>query len=238
MYTITILLITIVISTVQPAPPRSATKLTFIPDDKYLPLRKEVTIKCEIINPSDHTEPPQLWHVDLKTGKRTSISRALLTNPMEDAPDVFKNNKNQRYSYVNKNNIRIRDLQPEDSARYECDCPDCADAIASQNRTLSVMKLSTPKWEVGPGWPLHEESQAKIKCEVNDFFPYVGHKILRNHIDITNDGKSTSALSNSGYPQKFVWEATITVGAEWHNSTIYCNVLQGSIAFISFSFVI
>ncbi|CAF5170518.1 unnamed protein product, partial [Rotaria magnacalcarata] len=90
MYTITILLITILIATIQSAPARPVTKLTFIPDDKYMSLRQEVTIKCEILNPSEHTEPPQLWHVDLKTGKRTSISRTLLTHPMDDAPDVFK----------------------------------------------------------------------------------------------------------------------------------------------------
>ncbi|CAF5126394.1 unnamed protein product, partial [Rotaria sp. Silwood1] len=111
--------------------------------------------ECEILNPRDPTDVPQLWYIDLTTGKHTLISRTLLGGTLSEAPDVFKNNKNQRYQYAGKGHIRIRSLQPEDSAKYECNCPDCEEPLESQIRNLDVMKLSAPTWIIEPGWPLH-----------------------------------------------------------------------------------
>ncbi|CAF1160503.1 unnamed protein product [Rotaria sordida] len=225
MYMITILIITILIPTVKLI--RPTIKLTFIPDEKYMSIHQQIEIKCEILNPNERTDSAQLWYVDLITGKHTAISRHLLISPTSDSPDVFKNNKNKRYLYEGKNHIRIRSLQTEDSAKYECNCPDCEESLGSQSRNLDVMKLSTPIWSIEPGWPLHEDTKTIIRCQVENFYPYVGHKILRNHQEITNEGKS-SLSNNNIYPQKFTWEATIKPTADWHNSTIYCNVLQGN----------
>jgi len=51
----------------------------------------------------------------------------------------------------------------EDSAKYECNCPDCEESLAKQIRDLHVMKLVEPKWVIEPGWPLHENTKATIK---------------------------------------------------------------------------
>jgi hypothetical protein len=226
MYIITIILIiTILIPTVQLA--RPTIKLTFTPDEKYMPRQQQIEIYCELVNPNQHTDSAQLWYVDFKTGKRTPISRSLLTSPTDDAPEIFKSNRNKRYDYVRKNYLRIRGLQMEDSAKYECNCPDCEESVPKQTRDLQVMKLVEPKWIIESGWPLHENTKAIIKCQTDDFYPYIGHKILRNHQEITNDGKSTLS-NNYAFPHKFTWEATITPTAEWHNSTLRCSVTEGS----------
>jgi hypothetical protein len=65
-----------------------------------------------------------------------------------------------------------------------------------------------------------------IRCTCEDFYPYVSHGIYRNHHDITNEGKST--LPGAGFPQKFVWEHTVTPTSDWHNSTLRCTVKQGN----------
>jgi hypothetical protein len=232
MYTITIILITIFIPTVQLA--RPSINLTITPDVKYMQSQEQVDIQCELLNPNQHTDVAQLWYFDLKTNKRTPISRTLLTSPTDDSPDVFKyNNRNRRYVYVQKNSIRIRSLQMEDSARYECNCPDCEDSIPKQTRELHVMKVNEPRWIIDSRWPLHENTKATIKCQIDDFYPYVGHKILRDQYDITNEGKSTLPNPNQ-FPQKFVWESSVTPKAEWHNSTLRCIVTQGLDFIITF----
>lgn len=222
MYISTIILITILIPIVQLA--RPTLKLTFDPDKKYIHPPEQVDIQCELLNsPGDIA---QLWYVDLKTGKRTPISRTLLSTPTGDSPDVIRSNRNERYMYLKKNHLRIRSTRMEDSARYECDCPDCADVITKQTRDLQVMKLTEPQWLIDSGWPLHENTKVSIRCQVDDFYPYIGHKILRDHHDITNEGKS--ATSNGvPFPQKFTWNATVTPTAEWHNSTLHCSVTEG-----------
>ena len=225
---ITIILITIFIPNVQLA--RPTIKLTFTPDEKYMPYQQQIEIRCELLNPNQRTDSAQLWHVDLKGGTRTAVSRSLLTSPTDDAPDIFKSNRNRRYEYLQKNFIRIRGLQMEDSARYECNCPDCEESINKQSRDLLVMQIKEPEWKIESGWPLHENTRAVIKCITNDFYPYVGHRIFRDNQDITKDGKS-SLSSHTGFPQKFTWETTITPTADWHNSTIRCSVTQGSIKF-------
>ena len=228
MYTITIFLITILIPTVQLA--RPTIKLTFSREEKYLPHHQQIEIQCELLNPTERTESLQLWHVDLKNGKRTPISRTLLNSPAEDSPDIFRKIKNKRYEYVRKNHIRIRSLQMEDSAKYECDCPDCEEPITKQTRELHVMKLVEPRWEIESAWPLHENIKIPIKCLVDDFYPYVKSKILRGNQDITSEGKSSLTNSNA-FPQKLIWEATIIPTADWHNTTLRCIVTEGSILF-------
>lgn len=205
---------------------RPSVKLTFDPDEKYIARDAKIEIKCELLNPTENTESAQLWYIDIKTGKRTPISRLLLTSPMDDAPEVFKSNKNKRYEYLRKNHIVIRRLQMEDSGKYECNCPDCEETIGKQVRDLFVMKLAEPRWAIEPGWPIHENAKTTIKCLVDDFYPYVGHKILHNHHEITNNGKS-SLPSSQPFPQKFIWEGTITPTADWHNTTLRCEVTQG-----------
>jgi len=224
MYIVTIFLITIFVPSVQLASP--TIKLTFTRNEKYLLQHGQIDIQCEVLNPNERTEELQLWHVDFKTGKRTPISRALLTTPPEDSPEVFRKIRNKRYEFVRKNHIRIRSLQMDDSAKYECDCPDCEEPIIKQTRELYVMKLTDPKWIIDSAWPLHENTKTNIKCLIEDFYPYVSHKILRNHQDITNQGKS-SLLNPNGFPQKFTWEGSITPTADWHNTTLHCNVIVG-----------
>lgn len=221
----TILIFTILIPIVELT--RPTIKLTFTPDEKYKSQGQNIEIKCEILNANERTDSPQLWHIDLKTGKHTSISRLLFTSPSIDAPEVFKKETNKRYEYLGKNHIRIQNLQKEDSAKYECNCPDCERLLPSQNRNLYVMTLSTPKWIIEPGLPLHENTKSTIKCHADDFFPYVKHRILHNHQDITNNG-SSSLISNNTYPQRFYWESTIKPTAEWHGTTLYCNIQQGN----------
>ncbi len=227
---ITIIFITIFIPIVQLA--RPIIKLTFTPDEKYMPYQQQIEIRCELLNPNQRTDSAQLWHVDFKTNTRTAISRLLLTTPTDDAPDIFKSNRNRRYEYLQKNHIRIRGLQMEDSARYECNCPDCEESINKITRDLFVMQLKEPEWKIESGWPLHENTRAIIKCITNDFYPYVAHRILRDNQEITNEGKS-SLSSDKAFPQKFIWEATINPTADWHNSTLRCTVTEGSNDFIS-----
>ena len=65
-------------------------------------------IICELINPVEDTESPQLWHVDLKTDQRTVISRSLINAPVDDSPDVFKHNKNKRLEYAKKKSFTYK----------------------------------------------------------------------------------------------------------------------------------
>jgi len=224
MFSVTIIFLTILIPSIQSSKP--TLKLTFTPDEKYFTHGRAVDIICEILNPTETTEAPQLWHVDLKTGKHTSVSRSLINRVTDDSLDVFKQNKNKHYEYVKKNHLRINNLQVEDSARYECDCPNCEEPLGKQAKDLQVMKLSEPKWHIEPGWPIQEGAQTTIKCTADDFYPYVGYKIIRHHHDINNEGKSVLPNSNV-YPQKFAWEATIKPAADWHNTTLRCTVIQG-----------
>jgi hypothetical protein len=225
MFSVTVIFLTILIPSIQSSKP--ILKLTLTPDEKYYTHGRAVDILCELLNPTEGTEAPQLWHVDLKTGKRTSVSRSLINRPSEDSPDVFKQNKNKHYEYIKKNHLRINNLQVEDSARYECNCPDCEEPLPSQAKDLQVMKLSEPKWHIEPGWPMQENAQTTIKCIADDFYPYVGYKIIRHHHDISNEGKTVLPNSNT-YPQRFSWEATVKPAADWHNTTLRCTVTQGS----------
>ncbi|CAF0902015.1 unnamed protein product [Adineta steineri] len=225
MYIITIITITILIPNVQLA--RPTLKLTFNPDEKYMSWHGQVEIQCELLNPTRAEDSAQLWHLDLKNGKRTPISRTLLASPSDDAAEIFKNNKNRRYEYVRKNYIRIRSLQMEDSAKYECNCPDCEEQLKGVTKDLYVMKLSEATWNFDQGWPLHENTKTIIKCQSNGFYPYIGHKILRDNKEMTNDGKSSLSNTNP-FPQNFLWEATITPTAEWHNTTLLCSITQGN----------
>ncbi|UJR09539.1 hypothetical protein I4U23_013776 [Adineta vaga] len=226
MYIITsIITIALLIPIVQLA--RPSINLTFTPDEKYMSRQAKVDIQCGLVNPTAQSDSAQLWYVDFKTGKRTPISRTLLTSPTDDAPDIFKTNRNRRYEFVQKNHIRIRSLIMEDSAKYECNCPDCEESIPKQTKDLYVMNLIEPIWIIDSVWPLHENTKTTIKCQVDNFYPYVGHRILRDQKEITNEGKSTLSDSNM-FPQKFFWQTTITPKADWHNSTLSCSVKQGN----------
>ena len=225
MFSITIIFLTLLIPSIQSSKP--TLKLTFTPDERYYKSGSQVEILCELINPTDVTESPQLWHVDLKTGKHTSISRSLLNRPTEDISDYFKNIKQSRLEYVKKNHLRIRQIVDDDTARYECNCPDCEESLGKQAKDFQVVHTSDPVWHIEPGWPIQEHATTTIKCAANDFYPYVSHKILRNHHDITNKGKATLPTTNT-YPQTFFWEDSVTPSADWHNTTLRCTVTQGS----------
>ncbi|CAF2770138.1 unnamed protein product [Rotaria sp. Silwood2] len=225
MFFISIIFLTIINPSIQSGQP--SLKLTFIPDEKYFTNGHQVDILCELLNPNDFTtEAPQLWHVDLKTGKYTPISRMSINSPPNEAPDTFKRNPNKRIEWIKKNHMRIRHLQLEDSARYECNCPDCEQRLEEQKKILQVMKLTEPRWHIEPGWPIQENAKTTIKCTVDDFYPYVSHKIIRNHHEM-NDGKSILPNTNT-FPQKFSWEASVTPTADWHNQTLQCTVTQGN----------
>ncbi|CAF4165909.1 unnamed protein product, partial [Adineta steineri] len=199
--------LTILISLIQSS--KSALKLTFTSDEKYYTEGHVVEILCELINPNDHTEVSQLWHVDIKSGQRTPIRRALLHTPPDDSLDIFKHNKNKHTS------------------RYECTCPDCEEQLEKKTKELTVMKLTDPKWHIEPGWPIQENAKTTLKCTADDFYPYVSHQILRNHHKIDGDGKATIPNNNT-IPQKFYWEATVTPTHEWHNTTLECTIIEGN----------
>ncbi|UJR36576.1 hypothetical protein I4U23_029295 [Adineta vaga] len=225
MFSVSIIFLTLLIPSIQSSKP--SLKLTFTPDEKYYTIGNQVEILCELINPTDHSESPQLWHVDLKTGKHTPISRSLLTQPTEDSLDVFKQNKVHRLEFVKKNHLRIRQILKEDTARYECNCPDCEETLGKQAKDFPVVKLSEPKWDIGPGWPIQEHAKTTIKCTAEDFYPYVSHKILRGHHEVVGEAKTILPTSNT-YPQKFSWEASVTPTADWHNTTLRCTITEGN----------
>lgn len=224
MFSVAIIFLTILIPSLQSSKP--TLKLTFSPDEKYYAQGASVDINCELLNPPEDQVTAQLWHVDLKTGKHTPVSRALVTRPTEDAPELFRRNRDRHFEYLRKNFLRINGLQIEDSSRYECTCPDCEEQLGKQGRDLLVMKLSDPKWHIEPGWPIQENAKTTIKCTVDDFFPYVSHQIFHRHHDITKEGKAVTPNSNT-YPQNFSWEHTITPTYDWHNTSLECIVTEG-----------
>jgi hypothetical protein len=225
MFFVSIIFLTILIPSIQSLKP--TLKLTFTPDEKYFTNARTLDIVCEILNPTENMEAPQLWHVDFKTGKHTPVSRLLINAPSEDSPDIFKQNKQKRIEYIKKNYLRFKNLQLEDSARYECNCPDCEEQLGKQAKDLQVIKIGEPKWHIEPGWPLQENAKTTIKCTADDFYPYAGHKIIRNHHDISSEGKPLLPNSNT-FPQKFSWEASVTPIADWHNTTLRCTVIEGN----------
>ncbi|CAF1549941.1 unnamed protein product [Adineta ricciae] len=205
---------------------RAVLKLTFDPDEAYYPQGSMIEIRCEMLNADDTDESPQLWYVDSKTGKSAHITRTLLNKPVENSPDIFKRNQNGRFEYVKRNHLRIRHVILDDTSRYECSCPDCEETLEKHVKELHVMKLAEPKWQIEPDWPMQEYVNSRIKCTVDDFYPYIKHKVLRNHYDITDEGYSL-LLNSKAYPQKFSWKATVIPTADWHNSTIHCAVTIG-----------
>ena len=227
MFSVSIIFLTILIPSIQSLKP--TLELKFSPDEKYYSQGHTVDITCEILNPTPDTDAAQLWHVDLATGKHTAISRSFIHSPGEDAPLIFKQNTHKRIEYLRKNYLRITNLQLEDSARYECNCPDCPDTVGlnTVDKTLQVMKTSEPKWSIEPGWPLQEQAATTIKCTAEDFYPYVDYKIIRHHHEMNKLGKHLVSPTNSAYPNKFSWEATVTPLADWHNTTLLCTIFQG-----------
>jgi hypothetical protein len=106
MFFVSIIFLTILIPSIQSV--RPTLKLTFIPDEKYFTHGRTVDIICELLNPTENMDAPQLWHVDIKTGKHTPLSPVLLNTPSDDSPDIFKQNKNKRLEYVKRNHLRIK----------------------------------------------------------------------------------------------------------------------------------
>jgi len=101
MFFVSIIFLTLLIPSIQSLKP--TLKLTFTPDERYFAHGRTVDIACEVINPTENMESPQLWYLDFKTGKHTPISRLLINSPSEDSPDVFKQNqKNRHIEYVKK----------------------------------------------------------------------------------------------------------------------------------------
>lgn len=226
MFSVAIIFLTILIPSTQSSKP--TLKLTFSPDERYYSQGSSLDIMCELINSPEDQITAQLWHIDFKTGKHTPVSRALINRPADDAPEVFRRNRDKHYEYLRKNLLRITNLQVEDSSRYECTCPDCEEPLAKQSKDLQVMKLVDPKWHIETGWPIQENAKTTIKCTADDFYPYVGFKILRHHHDISSDGKNMTSNSNV-YPQKFSWEHTVTPTYDWHNTSLECIVTQGEL---------
>jgi hypothetical protein len=225
MFLISIIFLTILIPSIQAKP---SIKLTFSPDEKYYTQGNQLEIHCEILNPTENQEMAQLWHVDFKTGKHTPISRSLLYNAPDDALEIFKNNKkDKRLEFVKKNYLRIRQLLAEDSGRYECNCPDCEEQLGKPEKNLQVIKPAEPRLFIEPGWPIQENAKTTIKCTADDFYPYVSHKIIRHHHDITNECKNPVVPTTMVFPQKFSWEATLIPTADWHNTTLRCTVTEG-----------
>ncbi|CAF2998221.1 unnamed protein product, partial [Rotaria sp. Silwood2] len=222
MFVILIIFLTIINPSIQSDQP--SLKLTFIPDEEYYTSDHQIDILCELLNPNNNTTIPQLWYVDLKTSRRTPIIRLFINKPPDDAPDLLKKNSNKRIEYIKKNHLRIKNLQLQDSARYDCDCPNCEQQLEPQRRFLQVMRIVKPRWHIEPGWPIQENAKTTIKCTVDDFYPYVSHKIIHNHHEM-NDGKSVLPNTNT-FPQKFSWEASVTPTADWHNQTLQCTVTQ------------
>jgi hypothetical protein len=104
-------------------------------------------------------------------------------------------------------------------------CPDCEKSLNISKKELIVRKLAVPKWIIEPFSLLQENIRTKLKCIVDDFYPYVSHQIIRYHHDITSEGKSVIS-SNKIYPQNFSWEAIVTLPADWHKTSLHCVVVQ------------
>ena len=217
-------LLTVLIPSLQSRTPYL--RLKFSPDGKYFNVGNHVDIECKLIHPNNQTDTAQLWHVDLETGRRTAISRTLLRSPTSDSPNVFRTNKNARLMFMKKNYLRIQQLSSQDSARYECNCPDCVQQLKEDARDLQVMSLAQPKWHILRSGPIPENVTITINCTVDNFYPYVRHQILHQHHDITQQGKSQKPRRGT-FPQKFSWEANVTTKAEWHNTKLTCIVTQG-----------
>lgn len=204
-------------------------KLTFTPDDHYFTNGHNVEIHCELLNPIQAEDTAQLWHVDFRTGKRTPVSRQLVHHAGSDAPETFRRStQNPRHvEFIKKNQIRINNLQLEDSAQYECTCPDCQQPLDDVKKSLQVMKLVDPQWHIEPAGLIQENAKTTIRCTVNDFYPYVAHKIIHNHHEMVVEHK-LSKSEDSVFPQKFSWEAVVTPTGEWHNTTLRCTVTEGN----------
>jgi hypothetical protein len=78
---------------IQSSKPRL--ELTITPYEKYNVYSAHVEISCELKDAFYPIVVAQLWHVDLKTGNQTPITRSLLFSPSESASDVFKQNRYQ-----------------------------------------------------------------------------------------------------------------------------------------------
>ena len=225
MFFVSIIFLTILIPSIQSLKP--TLKLKFSPDEKYYTHGYTVNITCEVLNPTTDTGTAQLWHVDLATGNRTAITPSLIDSPGEDSPLIFKHNTNKRIQYLRKNYLRIRNLQLEDSARYECDCPDCSEELGTVNKTLQVMKTTEPKWSIKSNWTLQAGVETTIKCTADDFYPYVGYQIIRHQHDISKIARAVAIPKDNVYPDQFSWRANVTPMADWHQTLLVCIVIQG-----------
>ena len=225
MFFVSITFLTILIPSIQSV--QSSLELKFSPDEKYYPSSQPVDISCKILNSTTETDAAQLWHVNLATDERTRITPSLIDSPGEDSPLIFKQNTNKRIQYLDKNYLRIRNLQLEDSARYECACPDCSEELGTVNKTLQVMKITEPKWNIKSEWRLQEGAAITIKCTADDFYPFVDHKIILGHYNIKNFGRHVVIQNDNTYSHNFSWEAIVTPLANWHNTKLVCIVVQG-----------
>lgn len=226
MFFIAIFLLINLISSIQLSSANTL-DLTFSPSEKYYEIGDTVDIHCELNNSTNIHDTPQLWHVDFKTNKHTSITRWLIHNPPEDAPELFKTNKHKRIRFLTRNYFQISNLQLEDSAQYECNFPDCEEHAEPTARKLQVMQLAEPKWYIEPGWPLQENIKVTIKCIANDFYPFVDYKIISNDHVINKLGKHVHIPMDDVYPHRFSWETTVEVHRGFHNTTLVCMVKQG-----------
>jgi hypothetical protein len=68
------------------------------------------------------------------------------------------------------------------------------------------MKLTQPKWIIKRSFSLEENMKTRIKYIVDDFYPYISHKMIRHHHDVTDIGTSIISSHNI-YSQNFSWEA-------------------------------
>ncbi|CAF0780231.1 unnamed protein product [Didymodactylos carnosus] len=207
-------------------------KLTISPDSKYIERDTEISILCELRDPTDSDDKPVLYYVDPRTQKRTPVTRALLNGKVDnkqDIPDLFQNVENRaRYRYEGKNHIKITKAQVIDSAVYECECPDCEAPPKKDHKEFFITKYVEPQLSVTPD-PLIEGNQAIFRCQVDEFYPYTGFEVLiHNHkhadkAEVVNSPKHV-------FEQNLKWNASLPVQADWHDHYFECIVKEGEVS--------
>ncbi|CAF1184163.1 unnamed protein product [Didymodactylos carnosus] len=211
-------------------------KLTISPDNKYIERDSEISILCELRDPTDSKDKPVLYYVDPRTQKRTPVTRALLNGAVKQIPELFQNVENRaRYQHEGKNHIKITKAQVIDSAIYECECPDCEAPPKKDHKEFFITKYAEPQLSVTPD-PLIEGNQATFRCQIDEFYPYTGIEVLIHHHKYNTTTKAEVVTANhlkNVFEQNLKWNVSLQVQADWHEHQFECIVKQGKLLIIS-----
>ncbi|UJR07018.1 hypothetical protein I4U23_011306 [Adineta vaga] len=172
---------------------------------------------------------PNIGIAQKHIGELKTHFQGLLIKPSYDSSDIFKLNKKDHLHYIKQVHIRLVYLLSKDTSKYECNCPDCDEDLEKQIKELHVIQLSEPTWHIESNLPIKENVKLIIECIVDDFYPYIKHKIIHNSYDITEYGNLRILNNNKTYSQRFSWKITLIPTADWHNTIFQCFVTQGNV---------